>query len=250
MSFLFVLGCGENTTPEDTIPPSPPALLSMALPTTVVDTVCRPIDLGGTSNSILIKWRPPSDTDIREWQLFLQPYDTIPQVILAGRYPFNLFNLSYYIQDARITPDPVDGSLRPFKIWMHAVDESGNVSGPSDTVNFALLLKAGGLTVTDTVDGYPQFRWQNPYITSNIAPDRYVVKVFSANQAIVWMWYQVRYDSDQRALFNSDFTADPTYIDVQNRLIDGVYRVRLEYWIANEAGSFAEREFNQVRSNL
>ncbi|MCX7835022.1 MAG: hypothetical protein N2450_02980 [bacterium] len=247
-SFLYIIGCGEDSTPIDAIPPSPPQIIPVVHPTTIVDTLSRPIDLGSSANSFLLRWRPPIDTDVREWEIYMIPFDTVEQVVFIGRHPFNRNQLFYIIQDGRLLPDPVSGNVRPFKIWMHAIDEAGNRSAASDTITFALLEKASGLTVSDTTSGIPYFQWQNPYSTSENAPDRFVVKVFSQSNEIVWMWYQVRYDSDQNVRFNEDLSADTTFL-IQGRLRAGNYRVRLEYWIAFQASSFSEKDFTIGNNN-
>lgn len=242
---LFILtNCGEDSTPEDTVPPSPPQVLPVVLPYTTVDTLSRPADLGGSLNAFILRWRPSLESDLKSWEIYMIPFDSIEQVVLIGSYPYNLYNLFYIIRDARLSPDPANGNLRPFKIWMHAVDESGNRSLPSDTIRFALLEKASGLTVTDTTTGTPHFHWQNPYSSQENAPDRFVVKVFTQeDKSLVWMWYQVRYDSDQNVRFNEDLTADTTFLD-NGRLREGQYFVRLEYWIGFSASSFAEQTFS------
>ncbi len=247
---IAIAGCGKNRSPDDVTPPVRPELLPLASFSTLTDSVCGPDQPSVSSpNGFKLMWAPCPDADLAEWQIFFRRAYTMDSPILAGTHSAQLSGRTFVVVDSRILPNASTDSSYLYEYWINAVDQSGNVSEPSEVRRFELIRKLDGFTTEGADAGNPVF--SGTYVISNpeSSPDRYSLKLRNSEGRLVWHYEYSNYPSDGQILirFNDDNTANRLYLRDNGRLMLGDYSARIEFWRQESAGSVSTLSFSVIR---
>ena len=241
-AIVLLGGCGENSSPEDTIPPTAPDVFPLANYLTISDSVSGPYDQGESAkNGFRIMWRRPADSDVSEWRVFYRRMAPDSPILYAGTRTANTNQYELIIRDSQIQPDSTTDSVQQFHYWLHAVDGDGNVSGASDTLTFGLLRRVDQFDVTEETSRFPNFVGR--FSSSSQEPDRYCLKVYSDQSVLIWRFARIGYLSEIVIPFNSDHTALAGFLNEDGSLRSGDYTARLEMWQGQTAASVTTKSF-------
>ncbi|MFP4547079.1 MAG: hypothetical protein ACLFQM_03030 [Fidelibacterota bacterium] len=170
---IFILFCffcifHNCDLPLDQEPPDTPVWIPKSQPQDSVETG---IDAVPEKNSIFMHWYPVSDRDLEGYKIYradikdeLNIHETgyFEQVAGINIYHNPEFDTLYYDEDVQIN--------RLYRYFLRAYDYDGNLSSPSDTIEYKLIEKATLISPIDKeeVSTTPVFKWRNTARTNEI----------------------------------------------------------------------------------
>jgi len=220
--FLFIIcllfsSCGENL--EDPDPPSRPQWIEKSLP---YDTTESGIDADPNGDVIVLEWLTGNEDDLDSYRIYRTSGSTEEDFILLDEMNANPVagSESEYI-DENITV----GSF--YFYFIRAVDQAGNLSPRSDTLEYKITQKVNILSPSGTIATVkPTFQWADPVSASS----EYVIRVeqFSPNR-VIWLAGLTRQTYTVGEPQSLVYGAGTVFYLAQSELSRGVnYRWRLD----------------------
>ncbi|MBL7033174.1 MAG: hypothetical protein ISR91_03425 [Candidatus Delongbacteria bacterium] len=150
---LLLTACARSTQDEDTTPPAPPQFTTRGSDTLQVES-----GIDAAANGIFLEWdfgiAPP--TDLLGVQLYRSPYpDSAFQPLEEFGAPLvvEATATSYIDNSPALLPLEPTGPLRHW-YFLRAVDNSGNLSGPSDTASYRLWYPPENIELSSDGENY------------------------------------------------------------------------------------------------
>ena len=225
---LLLNTCGKNL--EDPDPPSRPEWVAKSLP---YDTTETGIDAVPNGDFIQLEWYTGDEDDLSSYRIYRASGDIENKFDLIEEIQSDLMagSINIYLDE--------NVSINiPYFYFLRAVDQAGNLSLRSDTVEYKLVVKVNLRGLFDTTDVKPTFKWSD----AGSAASEYVIRVeqFNPNR-VIWISALTpqNYSGDIQSLVYG--SPDVFYL-AQSELSSGVsYRWRIDIVSAldreNEAGS-------------
>lgn len=216
---LVFLGCGKNLSPEDTTPPSRPAIIPRSDETAFVEQgIDADPGTGDQSYWIRIEWEWNSESDLFGYNVCrMDERDSLGQFVQIAdlRVGVNLIRgtdpAPFYVdQSPVLVPDQITGASHGFYYYIRAYDTADNVSAPSDTAYYRLMQKPTGLRIVGVAgvnfnlvwDYYSQEQW-----------DFFFIRVYQTitPQTRIWSYRANLLAAPFSVAFNVDGTANSDY---------------------------------------
>jgi len=214
---LFFNACGKNL--EDPDPPARPEWMPKSLP---YDTTETGIDAIPESDYIVLEWYTGNEDDLNTYRIYRtsrkieNKYDLLEEVpsdLMAG-------SINTYLDES------VSIGTSYF-YFLRAVDQAGNLSPRSDTIEYKLVTKVNlrepvNVTITDVK---PTFKWSDV----GTAASEYVIRVEQLNPIqVIWLSALSRrgYTDEIQSI---KYGTENTFYLTQEELSRGVnYRWRID----------------------
>jgi hypothetical protein len=218
-STAVFLGCGKDLSPEDTTPPSPPAIIPRSDEIAFVEQgIDADPGTGDQSYWIRIEWEWNSESDLFGYKIYrMDERDSLGQFaqIADLRVGVNLLRetdpIPFYVdQSPVLVPDQITGASHGFYYSVRAYDTADNVSAPSDIAYYRLMQKPTGLRIAGVAgvnfnliwDYYSQETWHYFYIRMYLT---------TAPQIRLWSYRAELYGAPYLVTFNTDGGANSDY---------------------------------------
>lgn len=184
---LILSNCGKEI--EDPFPPSKPEWIPKSA---IDDWPERGID-AEPGNVIYLEWHPNPETDIDGYVLYrMVASDTLERfediAFLSISDPFRP-STSYRDDDVTVSTQ-----IERYYYYLRAKDTGGNLSPPSDTLNYALLRAIEAITMlpqslTDMVETPVELSWSYNY---HVAMEDYVLTILetTTQELVTRAWFQ------------------------------------------------------------
>jgi hypothetical protein len=236
---ILAIGLSFCTDVEDPDPPVKPRLVEK---TSGFDSLQQGISPSMEQNAIILQWYRNPDPDLAGYVIYRAADTTIEAEL-------NFETLDsvwiFYANPTLLDSEYIDISAElamPYRYYIRAIDDAGNISKASDTAEYKLAVKPSiesPKNGQEDIDPQPNFDWK--YTASfQFSVDFFFLTVenISTNQ-VVWRYAtsRTRYDgSVQTIVYNSDGSATENSLSP-----DYLYRWRLDaYGMLNSQG--IERE--------
>jgi len=215
--FVLFSTCGKNL--EDPDPPSRPQWVEKSLP---YDTTESGIDADPNGDVIVLEWLTGTEEDLDFYRIYRASGST--------ESDFDLLD--------EMSADPVAGSEneyidenveldRIYFYFLRAVDQAGNLSPRSDTIEYKITQKVNILSPSGTISTVkPTFQWADPVSSSS----EYVIRVekISPNR-VIWLAGVTRQTYSVGETQSLVYGAGTIFHLAQSELSRGVnYRWRLD----------------------
>ncbi len=181
---ILLTACGKEI--EDPFPPSKPEWIPKSAveiwPETGIDAE--------PGNIIFLEWYPNPETDIDGYALYrLAESDTLRKFYRVAYIALD----NPFIAHTEYRDDSVSVNER-YDYYLRARDTGGNLSDPSDTLNYKLLIQISSAsmlpqTTTDSVDFNPELSWSYSY---SAAMEDYALTILdlAAQTLVIRIWFQ------------------------------------------------------------
>jgi len=211
--FMFLLGCGKESTISDQEPPPVPQFVPRSADTALVELG---IDAVPDGDYISVSWSASDAPDVGGYRLYRRAEDSseaVPRDLVAD-LDLGILGLASaysYTDNSQILFTDSSGG---FFYWITAYDESGNESGYSEEAYFCLMPKPdlqAPVVLGDTL----KLSWN--YTGQPFDVDYYVVRLFKLESSLYAPFWLLKYN-----LYN----LDP--VDYIGPLEPGTYRYQVD----------------------
>ena len=164
---LLLNTCGKNL--EDPDPPAQPEWVAKSLP---YDTTETGIDAVPNGDFIQLEWYTGDEDDLSSYRIYRTSGDIENKFDLIEEIQSDLMagSINIYL-DENVSINT------PYFYFLRAVDQAGNLSLRSDTVEYKLVVKVNLRGLFDTTDVNPTFKWSD----AGSAASEYVIRVEQFN---------------------------------------------------------------------
>ena len=225
---LLLLGCGQNESSRDDVPPVPPRVVPRSADNAYAQTGVRPEPTANDNlYRVRLEWYPNSEPDVAGYRIWRRRED------VATRYHGILRDLRFGVNLDRgpvlafldagddfsgapsnlLAPDRPGDSLSTHGwVWyIQAYDEANNHSELSDSIYFRLINNPRNLSVIRQAPGRYSLNWQ---FTANNDPGGmayyYMIRVYQTAgglDSVMWHEQVNRYGDQNSVILNEDGTA-------------------------------------------